>query len=134
MWNYRGYGKSNGFSSSRNSISDVQKVYQYVTKTFSIKIEVIHGYSIGGISAISLSSGLSMSDSSPIKLLIADRTFSSIDRVAEGFMNKRKKLLQFLVKLGRKIVKLLLWSECVNNALTFRLCRCQKIVIHDIYD
>lgn len=38
LWNYRGYAKSTGIASITKCISDVYKVYKFVTQTYKIKI------------------------------------------------------------------------------------------------
>lgn len=74
LWNYRGYGRSTGTPSLSNHERDVLEVYEKViAEGFSPKI--VHGYSIGGPIAIYLAS------LKPVSMLIADRTFGSIDLV-----------------------------------------------------
>jgi hypothetical protein len=46
----------------------------------------LHGYSIGGSCSIKLAHKLNKKSQKPIKILIADRTFSSIDRVPQGLI------------------------------------------------
>lgn len=58
LWNYRGYAKSTGYSTISNAISDIHKVYSYVAKNYMLNIEVLHGYSIGGVCAINLANKL----------------------------------------------------------------------------
>lgn len=116
LWNYRGYANSTGFATVKNCISDVYKVYEYVLKTFNIKVEVLHGYSIGGIAAINLAHKLNSGSSRPIKLLIADRTLSSIDRVAGSFVKNIPLKIPFLPAVARPIVKTFFHSECIDNS------------------
>lgn len=59
LWNYRGYAKSNGIASITKSVQDVEKVYRFTQKKFNVKIEVLHGYSIGGVCVINLAHKLS---------------------------------------------------------------------------
>lgn len=54
LWNYRGYAKSTGIATINNCISDVHKIYQHLTQVLKIDVRVVHGYSIGGVPAISL--------------------------------------------------------------------------------
>ena len=80
LWNYRGYGKSTGNPSLMKSISDAEQVYEHAQKHFGVKIQIAHGYSIGGPCAINLA----LKYPKKIKLLIADRTFSKINLVASN--------------------------------------------------
>jgi len=38
LWNYRGYGKSTGFSTISHAIADIEKVYKYISKEYIINI------------------------------------------------------------------------------------------------
>ena len=134
LWNYRGYANSTGFATVNNCISDVEKVYEYVSKSFNLNIKVVHGYSIGGVAAISLVNKLNSGPSRPVKLLIADRTFSSIDRVAKGFAENIQLRINILPKIATPIVKLFFHSECTDNSKKFIKCNCQKILIYDTND
>jgi alpha/beta superfamily hydrolase len=61
LWNYRGYGQSTGSPSITKSQTDAMKVYNYFTGR-GLKIELVHGYSIGGCAAIGLVSKLEKRD------------------------------------------------------------------------
>lgn len=73
MWNYRGYGTSTGIPTIKLCQKDAKTVFDYYKHH---NITITHGYSIGGSSAIGLASV-----EKSIKVLIADRTFSSIANV-----------------------------------------------------
>jgi pimeloyl-ACP methyl ester carboxylesterase len=74
LWNYRGYGQSTGVPSLSKNEKDVLQLYDYLTKQ-GYSPTIAHGYSIGGPVAIYLAANR------PIDMLIADRTFGSIDLV-----------------------------------------------------
>lgn len=80
LWNYRGYGQSTGTPSISRSQQDAHTVYQfYHSKGY--KIEIVHGYSIGGAAAVGLMDKLSKQPQLPgdrVRVLIVDRSFSSI--------------------------------------------------------
>ena len=58
LWNYRGYAQSTGIPSIKLSQEDAFTVYQFYTER-GYKIQIVHGYSIGGAAAVSLPSKLS---------------------------------------------------------------------------
>ena len=79
LWNYRGYGQSTGTPTIKKSQEDAFTIYKYYTEK-GYKIEIVHGYSIGGAAAVSIPLKL---DKQPfiknnIEVLIVDRSFSSI--------------------------------------------------------
>lgn len=77
LWNYRGYSKSVGSPSISRNKKDALAVYDFV-KEKGYSVEIVHGYSIGGPTAIYLAS------QRKIDLLITDRTFSSLVQVEIG--------------------------------------------------
>lgn len=91
LWNYRGYGQSTGTPSLSKNEVDVLDLYEALTSDgYSLKIS--HGYSIGGPVAIYVACVRSMN------MLIADRTFGSIDLVrGSGYVARQglwKRVLQ----------------------------------------
>lgn len=94
----------------------------------------MHGYSIGGVCAINLAHKLNSGSRKPIKLLVADRTFSSIDNVAYGFIRKNSAFAKIVRKISRPLVKSLFPSDCMDNSLIFMECLCNKICIWDTND
>lgn len=121
LWNYRGYGNSTGFATISNCKSDVYKVYLAATES-GLDIVVVHGYSIGGVCAIDLTHKLNRGHLSnpPIQLLVADRTFSSVDRVAQGFFQGSTKIASKLLKcISVPIVRLLFATECEDQSRKF---------------
>jgi pimeloyl-ACP methyl ester carboxylesterase len=79
LWNYRGYGQSTGSPSIRLSQVDATKVYGYY-RQLGYEIEIVHGYSIGGAAAVGLVEEAEKTDNG-VKMLIVDRSFSSIGEV-----------------------------------------------------
>jgi pimeloyl-ACP methyl ester carboxylesterase len=78
LWNYRGYGQSVGEPSISNSMEDAKEVYAFAKKEFGLEPEIVHGYSIGGPSAVALALAC------PIKTLVVDRTFCNFVNVSCG--------------------------------------------------
>ena len=77
LWNYRGYGQSTGSPSLCKSLEDAETVYKHCREVLDLKIELVHGYSIGGPPA----TNLALRYSNDIKALVTDRTFDSITNV-----------------------------------------------------
>ena len=90
VWNYRGYGTRKGFPSFSNIDKDVEDLKNFIIKNYSEYKIIIHGISIGGYPAIKLAKILNkFSDKYKSNVcLIADRTYSDIDLIAESFSDK----------------------------------------------
>jgi esterase/lipase len=134
LWNYRGYGKSTGIASVCKSMSDIRKVYEHVTKKLKMTVQVLHGYSIGGVCAINLAKELNQGTTKPIKLLIADRTFASIDRMAKGLIKEQNSVAKVIKRISKPVVRTLFKSDCIDNSVRFVECQCPKICIWDTID
>lgn len=72
LWNYRGYGRSEGTPGFCNMTSDARKVLKLVKDRLSPKKVCVYGRSLGGHVAKSLSF--------EVDVVILDRTFSSISK------------------------------------------------------
>lgn len=75
LWNYRGYGLSEGFPTFCNLKSDSEVLFDQLKLRHKYTKIVVHGISIGGIAACHLAGNRQ------IEILVADRTFSSIYEV-----------------------------------------------------
>ena len=95
-------------------------------------MDIVYGYSIGGVCAIYLANKYK-----EIKLLVADRTFSRIDYVGEGLLD-RFRVTEFKWKilkgLSRTITKVLFYSDCIKLYEGFLEAECKKILIWDRRD
>ena len=87
FWNYQGYGTRKGFPSFASIDKDVEDLRNYIIKNFYDYKIIIHGISIGGYPAIKLAKILNeFNDKFRNNVcLIADRTYSDIDLIAESF-------------------------------------------------
>lgn len=85
LWNYRGYGKRNGSPDFPNMTADAEEILNYIQSKESYESIGLYGYSLGGSIACKLASDKSRVFN--IKLLIADRTFSSLENVAKSKIN-----------------------------------------------
>jgi pimeloyl-ACP methyl ester carboxylesterase len=74
LWNYRGYGRSTGKPSLSTNEKDVLEIHEKLSNE-GYAPKIAHGYSIGGPLAIYLAC------LRPMSMLIADRTFGSIELV-----------------------------------------------------
>ena len=87
FWNYQGYETRKGFPSFTNIDKDIEDLKNYIIKNFYDYKIIIHGISIGGYPAIKLAKILNeFNDKFRNNVcLIADRTYSDIDLIAESF-------------------------------------------------
>ena len=79
FWNYRGYGFSEGSADFTNSCEDILTIYDHVMEHFHYNKIAVHGLSIGGLPASYLASKRN------INLIIADRTFGSVEDIINSF-------------------------------------------------
>lgn len=115
FWNYRGYGYSEGSADFENVKSDVESVYDYIVSRGEWNKIGIHGLSVGGIPACHLGK------IKKIDLLIADRTFGSIEGIISSI--PFGKVLHYLAKL--------LFIPDVENASNFIQTDGFKILLND---
>ena len=119
FWNYRGYGFSEGSANFTNACQDILTIYDYITQNFKYNKIAVHGLSIGGISSCHLAANR------PIDLLIADRTFGSVQGFLDSF-SYGNKILYYLAKI--------LLIPFVNNTNNFMRANCKKILLNDPED
>ena len=119
FWNYRGYGFSEGSANFTNVCEDILDIYDYITEHYQYTKIAVHGLSIGGVPACHLASKRS------INLIIADRTFGSVEDIINTFPFGQK-VLYFLAKI--------LWFPLVDNTKNFMNGNCKKILLNDPED
>ena len=119
FWNYRGYGFSEGSANFTNVCEDILDVYDYITEHYQYTKIAVHGLSIGGVPACHLAS------KRIINLIIADRTFGSVEDIINTFPFGQK-VLYFLAKI--------LWFPFVDNTKNFMNGNCKKILLNDPED
>ncbi len=86
------------------------------------------------MAAIHLAHKLTRNPDHSVKLLVADRTFWNLDKVAAGFLKQNSLLINILRKMAGPITRLLFSQDCIDNSVTYLECRCKKICIWDRYD
>ncbi|CAD8061629.1 unnamed protein product [Paramecium sonneborni] len=117
LWNYRGYCESQGLPNTKDIMKDAESICDYVTSHLKVNQLIFHGESLGGMVACHLGRVRQCN------LLFADRTFSSISRIAQvGF----SKYASFLFKL--------LTSWDYNSAKSYVECQSYKILALDQKD
>lgn len=90
-WNYRGYGRSTGKPSPDCFASDIESVYEYLTKTLGVRGKIgVYGRSLGGIPSSILAPKVDMT--------IVDRTFCTLADMAKW--KYHGKLASWLLKMG----------------------------------
>ena len=119
FWNYRGYGFSEGNADFNNVCDDILDIYDFIMEHFHYNKIAVHGLSIGGIPACHLACKRN------INLIIADRTFGSVDDVINTFPFGNK-FIYFLAKV--------LFFPFVNNTDNFIQSNCKKILMNDPED
>jgi esterase/lipase len=119
FWNYRGYGFSEGSADFTNSCEDILTIYDHVMEHFHYNKIAVHGLSIGGLPASYLASRRN------INLIIADRTFGSVDDIINSFPFANK-FIYYLAKI--------LFFPFVDNKENFMKSNCKKILMNDPED
>ena len=84
IWNYKGFGLRNGFTTFSNIDKDVDILSNYIKKNFNKYKIIIHGTSIGGYSSIKLMQKFSGNEN---VVLICDRTFGDIKYIVQTMDN-----------------------------------------------
>ena len=115
FWNYKGFGTRKGFPSFASIDKDVENLNNYIIKNFYDYKIIIHGISIGGYPAIKLAKILNeFNDKFRNNLcLIADRTYSDIDLIAESFSNNYGYVLKVIYNF--LFPKFFYHSDNINN-------------------
>ncbi len=85
IFDYRGYGCSDGNPSPRGTVADGMAALHWVAKEHPQPIVVV-GQSLGGI--IALQTALNVKEQLPIKLIVADSTFASYQSVARQHLRR----------------------------------------------
>lgn len=117
LWNYRGYGRSEGYPTPANLLLDGEQVVKYLREVRGVKKLIIHGESLGGAVAVHLARKCGC------EFLFADRTFCDLNKVSEA------KAGPFLTQLLRIITR---WDLVSTH--NFILSPCYKIVANDPSD
>ena len=119
FWNYRGYGFSEGSADFNNVCEDILNIYDYITSMYQYNKISVHGLSIGGVPACYLASKRNIS------LVIADRTFGSVQEIINTFPFGNK-FLYYLAKI--------IFFPFVDNTTNFIKGNCKKILMNDPED
>ena len=118
FWNYRGFEYSQGNANLSNVKIDVENIYDYIINLGKYKKIAVHGLSVGGIAACHLAKNRK------IDLLIADRTFGSVNGIINSF--SLSKYLKYLAKI--------LFIPMIDNCDNYINTLCNKIVMNDPED
>jgi len=117
LFNYSGFGRSQGHPTPNTLASDGNAVIEFLRRRGFTQIGV-HGRSIGGITACSLA----RAHPDVVKILVADRTFSTLAKAAtHTFGNWAAKGLSLSAT----------WADNFEN---YRKARCYKVMICDPKD
>ena len=77
LWNYRGYGRSEGYPTPAGLCSDGEDVMKYVRDKLKPRFLILHGESLGGAVAVH------MAQKCGCNALFVDRTFSTMTEMAK---------------------------------------------------
>jgi len=115
IFDYRGYGKSDGYPTEKGIYLDAQAAYDYLAGRFDIdKNKIIaYGDSLGGVTAIDLATKRRLGS------LIVDSTFSSAADIARAIF---------------PFVPSILLSTKMNSVLKVKRINIPKLFIHSIND
>lgn len=117
LFNYSGFGRSQGHPTPATVADDGNAVIEFLKRRGFTEIGV-HGRSIGGIAACSLA----QVHHDVVKILVADRTFSTLAKVAK-------------YTFGNWAVKgLSLSATWVDNSEKYMQARCYKVMMCDPKD
>ena len=119
LWNYRGYNSSTGTPSPDALKQDAEVIIRYLREERGINDLLVHGESIGGMVGCHVAAHAEP----PPRLLVADRTFASLDAVAE-------KLLGKWASFGLRYLGL--WNT--NVVADYSAAACEKVLIQDPAD
>eukprot|EP00612_Vaucheria_litorea_P006047 CAMPEP_0171465922 /NCGR_PEP_ID=MMETSP0945-20130129/8867_1 /TAXON_ID=109269 /ORGANISM="Vaucheria litorea, Strain CCMP2940" /LENGTH=616 /DNA_ID=CAMNT_0011993747 /DNA_START=566 /DNA_END=2413 /DNA_ORIENTATION=+ len=117
MFNYRGYGQSEGKPSPKKIISDAEEIVAYLRESEKMEYIGIHGESIGGMVASSVA------HKAQVDLAILDRTFSSLPAAAQRLLGPWTDFGLWLVT-G--------WST--DSATNYMKIKCPKLIACDPND
>jgi len=114
LWNYRGYGKSQGWPNTENILTDAETIVNYLRQNKNAIRIILHGESLGGAVATHVA------DKIGCDLLFADRTFSNLYSIAELRIGK------FGAAFARKITG---WH--METTEKFLKAQCYKVISSD---
>lgn len=116
-FNYRGYGRSAGVPTPDRVKSDAERVMEHIRRERPPRRMIIHGESLGGMVACHLARKYK------IDLLVCDRTFASLDGVAN-------RMLGTWAGLGLRYLGL--WFT--NVVADYLAADCHKVILQDPKD
>lgn len=117
LWNYRGYGRSQGRPGLKNLLRDGGEIFKYLREQKGVKVIGIHGESLGGCISTYLA------DKFSADFLFADRTFSSL-RNAAFFNFGKTAYCGFLASC----------QEDIDSASHYLSAKCYKVLSSDFND
>lgn len=115
IFDYRGFGKSNGITTIKTTMEDGEEAYKYVRKTVDPENIILWGESYGGAVA------LNIANKYEIGCLTLAATFSSTEEVLKKYN------LPIYIRLAAKFVNL-------NNLITIQKIKVPIVIIHSRED
>lgn len=111
IYDYRGYGRSQGSPSESGLYRDIRGAYDYLVNNLGVSSDkiVLYGESLGGAVAIDLAS------QKPVRALITEGTFASVKEMA-------RKILPFIPTF--------IYASRFDNLTKIADIDCEKLIIH----
>ncbi|TRZ49063.1 MAG: alpha/beta hydrolase [Dehalococcoidia bacterium] len=115
IYDYRGYGKSQGTPSEQGMYKDVYAAYDYLVNEMGISHDslILYGESIGGAVAIELA------HHRPVGALITEEAFTSV---------------KDMVQMAFPLIPYFIFSSRFDNLPKIGNIKCEKLIIHSIDD
>jgi len=115
IFDYRGYGKSEGVPSESGLFKDANAAYNYLTEERKIGKNniILYGESIGGVVAIDLAQKVS------VRALVTEETFTSIKDMA---------------RMAYPFIPHFVFSSKFNAVSRMKNVICPKLIIHSVDD
>ena len=125
LWDYYGYGLRKGLTTFARIDKDIDILSKYIKNNYNDYKIIVHGYSIGGYSSIKLCQRFEN------ELLVSDRTFGDIDKIA-GTIDYyySGKPLELIYKI--LFPKFIIHSDNVDDYIS--LSKDKKIIFFDEND
>lgn len=125
LWDYYGYGLRKGLTTFAKIDKDVDILSKYIKNNYNDYKIIVHGYSIGGYSSIKLCQRFKA------ELLVSDRTFKDINKIAGSIDYYNSGIVLELI-YNILFPKFIIHSDNLDDYIS--LYKDKKIIFFDEYD
>lgn len=127
IWDYRGYGKSQGTPNPQNTVEDGKAIIKYIYQKNPKLPLFVFAQSLGGV--IAMKSVIDLKGEVPIKSLIVDSTFQSYKSVGQNILSKH-----WLTWLFQHSSYLVLSDKYAAKGHVYEISPIPLLVIHGTQD